>query len=487
MKKIFIIIFLGVFFLAPIAVSAADYRSCCVCFRPAQTGVEKSTYSLPAGSTKENLITDAGTCDTHDASPVDCSIQSSEECGEAVAATPEMTNLADEMGLQNIVLGVAIPNLHFSAPPTKVDEEGNIYIPWAGEYVKAIYNFAVVVISILAVVVLILSGAQIITSAGGPAKGAAYKRITQAVIGLFIAWGSYVVLYTINPGLTTFNSLKIKYIEENVFKFEETGQDAEPPTAGTPQPALKKVAEEVASKLGINACLFQAQIGFESKWIPTAVTGCCAGLGQVMISNAKGYLNDPAKREKVISLHSEGCPKCPANGSSTEEVTNWLTGDPEGNLIVAGIIRKNALDSSKGNPLVAAAKYGMGGSYNVWGKVSGCKPAPLDTDGLFAKIKAGVTKEQLVADACIPPPTMALQNKAKRAICEGSYLCCEPGTESTIESCKQAKVERNSAGLNMGRGGVCGPGKDAGKKCWGIAGSASYIQHYVTAVSKCVK
>ena len=218
MKKIFIIIFLGAFFLTPIAANAVEYKSCCVCINIDTSGMGQDYYTLPAGSTKENPITAESTCDTHDAFAVDCMVMSHEECGEV--APPVMTTLSEEMGLQNVVLGVAIPNLHFSAPPTEVDEYGNIYIPWAGEYVKAIYNFAVVVISVLAVVVLILSGAQIITSAGGPAKGAAYKRITQAIIGLFIAWGSYLVLYTINPGLTQFKSLAISFIQSDPYTIE---------------------------------------------------------------------------------------------------------------------------------------------------------------------------------------------------------------------------------------------------------------------------
>lgn len=247
MKKIFIIIFLGAFFLTPIAANAAEFKSCCVCIHQDTSGMGQDYNALPTGSTKENPITDATQCDTHDEFSVDCAIMTDTECGEV--GPPVMTTLTDEMGLQNIVLGVTIPNLHFSAPPTEVDEEGNVYIPWAGEYVRAIYNFAVVVISILAVVVLILSGAQIITSAGGPAKGAAYRRITQAIIGLFIAWGSYVVLYTINPGLTTFNSLKIKYIEPMSYAEEAT------PDTDVTIPKLETKVIKKSDKSGRKDCL----------------------------------------------------------------------------------------------------------------------------------------------------------------------------------------------------------------------------------------
>jgi hypothetical protein len=227
MKKIFITALVGYLLIPTIALA----ETCCMCKTCDEEGCSNLTPLLLYGNTvttTQKCFRALSTCEIKE--DTGCQLTTT----PTVAPTPEMTDLTEELGLQNVVLGVAIPNLHFSAPPTKADTEGNIYIPWAGEYVKAIYNFAVVVISILAVVVLILSGAQIITSAGGPAKGAAYKRITQAIIGLFIAWGSYVVLYTINPGLTTFNSLKIKYIVPDIistpsdFDVDNTAVEGDP-------------------------------------------------------------------------------------------------------------------------------------------------------------------------------------------------------------------------------------------------------------------
>ena len=58
-----------------------------------------------------------------------------------------------------------------------------------------------------------MQGARVIISAGGEEKNAAYKRILQAVVGLFICWGSYAILYNINPDLVQFKALKVKYIE----------------------------------------------------------------------------------------------------------------------------------------------------------------------------------------------------------------------------------------------------------------------------------
>lgn len=69
-----------------------------------------------------------------------------------------------------------------------------------GIYIKTVYNYTMVIIGILGVVVLIIAGAQWITSAGNSTTiAAAKKRIGGVIIGLFIAYMSYNILNTINP------------------------------------------------------------------------------------------------------------------------------------------------------------------------------------------------------------------------------------------------------------------------------------------------
>ena len=223
--------------------------ACCVCFSPSYDETGGYYFSANSRTGKEN------TCDTEkcaafsDEFGYECSIkEDSENCPGFcdVASAPEMTSLEDEFKFKDVVLGVTIPNLQFSAPPTKADTEGNIYIPWLAEYIKAIYNFLVVAISIVAVVMVIVAGAQIIASAGGPAKAQGYKRITQAVIGLLLAWGSYFIMYTINPNLTTFKSIKVKYIEPEEI-VQDNPDDKNPDMGGV---ALPDTALNIQKKSG---------------------------------------------------------------------------------------------------------------------------------------------------------------------------------------------------------------------------------------------
>jgi N-acetyl-anhydromuramyl-L-alanine amidase AmpD len=115
------------------------------------------------------------------------------------------------------VTKINIPGVSFS--DIKAVEEGDktfIYIPFLGEYIAAIYKYAVVVMSILAVVMIILSGLRWTLSGGDQGRiGEAQKGIGGAVIGLLLAVGSYSILYTVNPELVAFKSLKIEFIEKS--------------------------------------------------------------------------------------------------------------------------------------------------------------------------------------------------------------------------------------------------------------------------------
>ncbi len=121
-------------------------------------------------------------------------------------------NLLQEVKSFKPGLEIRLPGLTFSDLAKTVDSEGYIQIPWIGEFIRALYNFGLVIVSIVAVVMIIMQGAKIVVS-GGESKVEGYKKIGQIAVGLVIAWGSYAILYTINPALVEFKSLKIKYIE----------------------------------------------------------------------------------------------------------------------------------------------------------------------------------------------------------------------------------------------------------------------------------
>ncbi len=112
-------------------------------------------------------------------------------------------------------LEINIPQLTFSDVANNIDDEGFLHLPYIGEYISATYKVLMVVVSIVGVIMIIVVGVKI-TVLGGQERIAGFKKIGQVVIGLFIAWGSYSILYTINPALVNFDVLKVKYIHPQI-------------------------------------------------------------------------------------------------------------------------------------------------------------------------------------------------------------------------------------------------------------------------------
>lgn len=117
-----------------------------------------------------------------------------------------------DLQIKKPLLEITFPGLTFSDVQNTLDSAGYIHLPYIGEFITAMYRYVMAVISIIAVIMIIMAGARIVTSGGGEGKTESYKRIGQVVIGLVIMWGSYFILYTINPSLVNFDVLKVMYI-----------------------------------------------------------------------------------------------------------------------------------------------------------------------------------------------------------------------------------------------------------------------------------
>ncbi len=80
--------------------------------------------------------------------------------------------------------------------------------------VTNIYNFALLLGGLLAFGAIVYGAARYTLSAGSPsAQSDARDQITQALIGLTLLLGAYIVLNTINPSLTSFTLPALKEIK----------------------------------------------------------------------------------------------------------------------------------------------------------------------------------------------------------------------------------------------------------------------------------
>jgi D-alanyl-D-alanine dipeptidase len=93
-----------------------------------------------------------------------------------------------------------------------MDSEGYFNIDWIAQLIASIYQYGLALASILAVVVIIFNGIKIIGAGtfGGDEKMNAYKAVGRVAIGMIIAWGSYLILYNINPELVNLKAIRVK-------------------------------------------------------------------------------------------------------------------------------------------------------------------------------------------------------------------------------------------------------------------------------------
>ncbi|MBI4434755.1 hypothetical protein HY635_02975 [Candidatus Uhrbacteria bacterium] len=133
-------------------------------------------------------------------------------------------------------LQIDIPTLRFSDVRARTidGEPTDVSIPWIGEYIAAIYRWAVPVGAILATVVIMAAGVIWLTSGGAGTLSTAKEWITNAVIGLLLLVGSYVVLNVVNPDLVRLQALQIKLVPPSPLIATTNAEDEEEVPTGAP-------------------------------------------------------------------------------------------------------------------------------------------------------------------------------------------------------------------------------------------------------------
>jgi len=97
------------------------------------------------------------------------------------------------------------------------------------EYMAWMYKFALALAGFLAVMMITIGGVEYIASgANEKYKSEATGRITNALWGLVLAFAAYLILYTINPDLVTFENNKFM----NPDKTTETTTDSDTNNTG---------------------------------------------------------------------------------------------------------------------------------------------------------------------------------------------------------------------------------------------------------------
>lgn len=91
-----------------------------------------------------------------------------------------------------------------------------------GEYIQAIYNYAIGIVGILAAVVLMFGGVIWLTAGGSPERVKEAKAwIGASISGLILVLCSYMILNTINPDLVSFKEIAPEIVPKSKLKLED--------------------------------------------------------------------------------------------------------------------------------------------------------------------------------------------------------------------------------------------------------------------------
>jgi len=124
------------------------------------------------------------------------------------------------------------------------DSQGNdlCSFPWIGEYIAAMFKYGVGLAAMLAVIMMMIGGFVWLSSGGSPDRvGKAKEFISSALIGLFLALFSYLMLYTINPRLVASESILVPNIKQI------TTQSKDELTSGCCYPECKEMTKAACS------------------------------------------------------------------------------------------------------------------------------------------------------------------------------------------------------------------------------------------------
>lgn len=114
--------------------------------------------------------------------------------------------------IKSPILQVSIPGFGKFSNVTCDDPEQPCQFPWIAEYIEAIYNYGLGIIGILSVIVMMIGGVIRLTAAGNNqqvSRGNSY--IKNAILGLVFTFCSYSILYLVNPNLTIFKPIGLRY------------------------------------------------------------------------------------------------------------------------------------------------------------------------------------------------------------------------------------------------------------------------------------
>ena len=159
-------------------------------------------------------------------------------------------------------------------------------------YLLALYNFGLGAVGIAALLMAIVGGYFYVTSAGNTSRVSKGKElITDAILGIVVAFCAWLLLYIINPDLVNVNLGSLLNLETKLPESTENGAKSQSPTqealsskgkAACQTQAFKDQVQASASKYNIDAKILQSVLVAGEGCNPNISPRGACGYGQEM-------------------------------------------------------------------------------------------------------------------------------------------------------------------------------------------------------------
>ena len=121
------------------------------------------------------------------------------------------------------ILSVPVPTVQLRTPQfLTIGDQKFIDIPWIADYIAGAYQYGVGIGAVIAVVMMMIGGFQYVMAGGDTSRVMkAKERISDAVLGLSILLGSFLILNTLSPDLVSLPAIRVLTIRKVSFSPEE--------------------------------------------------------------------------------------------------------------------------------------------------------------------------------------------------------------------------------------------------------------------------
>ncbi len=314
-----------------------------------------------------------------------------------------------------IKLNVDIPGLSFTDPYL----DGNqVIIPYLGQYIQALYKFLLGVALIASAIMIVLGGYKYIIASTGAKVESGKQMIIDALMGMVIVLGAYVILSNVNPNLTQFGSLTVPFVKPTELDLGNYGGTAPmgpmDGSVGIGSDASKndivEIIKKVSSESGVDPCVMlsicEHETGLRSIWsgYPNSDKYNAVAYGPCQIHKMHVYEGSDYTgywAKKARAKFPDFPPEIAGSKITEDEKKariDWMLNNPEGSIWIATNIFRSISSTVNNNEVLATASYGSGyGSIKNWINKTSCKTQPLTI-----KAATSMSVDNALKVSCVP-------------------------------------------------------------------------------------